>query len=227
MSGELPSDVNPYEIEPQLSAYAPRPARIDRDRLMFEAGRAAAASHPSASAALALRPGVIAWFPPSSPSAPPTNWMWPASTLALGMVSVVLGLVLLFRPEPLERVQVVERVVNVPVHAPAAFPQPLAVSSGITRPDHDVPPLPAAEEEAPAIALESLPEDHFLRVRQTALTQGVEWLAPPARRETARLSPAPTRGKLMRQLAAPPAAAATQSTGSSWSLWFSAGRPAM
>ena len=227
MSGELPSDVNPYQIEPQLTAYAPRPARIDRDRLMFEAGRAAAASHPSAGAALALRPGVIAWFPPPSPQAgSPASWLWPASTLALGLVSVGLGIVLLLRP--MERVQVVERIVRIPAHAPQAVPGPMAVSSGGLLPDREVVRQPADEQETPAIALESLPENHLLRVRQTALTQGGELLAPPIGRETARLSPPPTRGALMRQLTAPPAAAATQSSWSNWSHWFSASqKPAM
>lgn len=223
MSGELPSDVNPYQIEPELSAYAPRPPRIDRDRLMFEAGRAAEVSHPAASAALSLRPGVIAWFPAGPQPAAPMNWLWPASTMAMTVVAVGLGLALLLRPVPLERVQVVERVVRIPAHAPQAAPDPtLAVSSGgLNQAHHDF-ARPVAEEEAPVLALESLPENHPLRVRQVALTQDVDVLSPQPNGDTARLTPLPTRGSLMRKLAAPPAAAATQSAPLfRWSDWFS------
>ncbi|HUE74701.1 MAG TPA: hypothetical protein VMP01_27785 [Pirellulaceae bacterium] len=222
MSSELPADVNPYQIEPELTAYAPRPPRIDRDRLMFEAGRAAEVSHPAASAALSLRPGAIAWFPPAPQSPPPMNWLWPASTMAMTVVAVGLGLALLVRPVPLERVQVVERVVRIPSHAPQAVPQPLAVSSGHRdQANHDF-AGPAAEDEAPVLTLESLPENHVLRIRQVALTQDIDALAPPVSSDTARLTPLPTRGSLMRKLAAPPAAAATKSAPLfRWSDWFS------
>jgi hypothetical protein len=213
--------VNPYQIEPELSAYAPRPPRIDRDRLMFEAGRAAAVSHPAASAALSLRPGVIAWFPPAPQSAAPASWLWPASTMGMTVVAMGLGLALLLRPVPLERVQ----VIRIPAHAPQAAPNPtLAVSSGgLNQPDRDVAPhLPAVADEAPVVALESLPENHMLRVRQVALTDGVESVVLPVSRDTTRLTPPPTRGALMRQLAAPRAAAASPSASPlRWSDWFS------
>lgn len=226
MSGELPSDVNPYQIEPELSAYAPRPARIDRDRLMFEAGCAAAVSHPPPSAALALRPGVIAWFPAPQPTAP-TTWAWPVCTAAMTLVATGLGLALLLRPAPLDRVQVVERVVQIPSRVPQAVPDPtLAVSSGgLNQAGHDFAPRPAAEEEAPVVVLEALPQDHVLRVRQTALTQGVETLSSPLSSDAARLMPPPTRGSLMRQFTSPPAAAATQAAPwSGWSRWLG-GKP--
>ena len=218
MSGELPSDVNPYQIEPGLSAYAPRPPRIDRDRLMFEAGRAAEVSHPAASAALSLRPGVIAWFPPGPPSPAPMNWLWPASTMGMTVVAMGLGLALLLQPAPLERVP----VARIPVHVPQTLPQPMAVSSGRRdQPDHDF-ASPAAEDEAPVLTLDSLPENHVLRVRQVALTEDVDLLSPQPGGDTIRLTPLPTRGSLMRKLAAPPAAAATKSAPLfRWSDWFS------
>lgn len=222
MSGELPADVNPYQIEPELSAYAPRPPRIDRDRLMFEAGRAAEVSHPAASAVLSLRPGVIAWFPTGPQPAAPLNWLWPASTMAMTLVAMGLGVALLLQPAPRQRVP----IVRIPAHAPQAA-SPLAVSSGgLNQPHQDFAHGPAAEEEAPVIALESLPENHVLRLRQVALTQDVDALAPSLSRDTTRLTPLPTRGSLMRSLAAPPAAAATKSAPwFRWSDWFSHPQP--
>ena len=227
MSGELPGDVNPYQIEPQLSAYAPRPPRIDRDRLMFEAGRAAAASHPASSAARALRPGVIAWFPPS-PSAAPANWLWPVCTAGMTVIAVSLGLALLLRPAPLERVQVVERVVHIPPPLPQAAPKPtLAVTSGgLNHAGQDLRHQPATAQETPVVTLADLPANHMLRVRHVAFSEGVESLSPPAGSHFSRLSPPPTRGSLMRKLASPPAAAAVVPTSplSRWSDWL-VGKP--
>jgi hypothetical protein len=219
MSGEMPADVNPYQIEPQLSAYAPRPPRIDRDRLMFEAGRAAAASHPSASAALALRPGVIAWFPAPQPGAPATlGWVWPTCTAAMTCLAVALGLALVLRSGP-DRVQVIDRVIRIPSPTPQATPDaPRMVSSGGL--NHDFADPPPMANESPALTLESLPENHLLRVRQAALTQGDDMLSPQPGSDTARLTRPPTRGSLMRQFAAPPAAAARSAPVFRWQAWF-------
>ncbi len=220
MASELPSDPNPYQIEPDLSAYAPRPPRIDRDRLMFEAGRAAALGQSPAGVGVPLRPGVIAWFP-GPPTLVPSSWLWPASTLAMTVVAAGLGIALLLGSTPLERVQVVERVVRIPAPVPQTAPQPTlaATSGGLHQADHDLPRQPFAEEEAPVVTIESLPENHLLRVRHVALTQGVDALTPSASRETRRLSPTPTRGSLMRKLASPPAAAPTPAL-FRWQSWL-------
>jgi hypothetical protein len=58
-------------LEARLTALTPRPAGLDRDRLMFLAGRAAAAQ--------TARRG---W----------TSWLWPCATAASLALAVVLGL---------------------------------------------------------------------------------------------------------------------------------------
>lgn len=226
MSSELPRESSDQQVEADLSAYAPRPPRIDRDRLMFEAGRAAAQSQLSAGAAAAMRQGFIAWFP-SPPTLIPGNWLWPASTLAMALVALGLGFALLLRPDPQERVPDVARRMRAPdLKAPAAPHPPLLVSSGglppTGRQDRPEPPAP----EGPVVSLDSLPENHLLRVRQVLLTQGVEALPSPVVRETTRLSPPPTRGALMRTMmmtrgAGSPARPALWQ----WSNWFSSELP--
>lgn len=73
------------EIEAALQALAPSPSRIDRDRLMFEAGAR------------------------SRSAAPRRRWLWPS--IAAGLAAVVVGesAILARRPSP----QVIERVVVV------------------------------------------------------------------------------------------------------------------
>lgn len=76
-------------LEAALAALAPRSAAIDRDRLMYEAGRA------SVSTVDASGHG---------------RWAWPTAFSAMSAVAATLFLALMFRP-PL----VVERVVQAPV----------------------------------------------------------------------------------------------------------------
>lgn len=78
-------------FEAALASLVPR-ERIDRDRLMFEAGVAAA------------RPQ----------SAVRGRWAWPALS-AVTATAAALLVVLAFRPQPEVVVQIVERVVEVPV----------------------------------------------------------------------------------------------------------------
>jgi hypothetical protein len=223
MSNQLPHDPGPGEIEADLSAYAPRPPRIDRDRLMFEAGRAAVQSQLSAGAAAAMRQGFVAWFP-SPPTFFPTSWLWPASTLAMTLVALGLGIALLLRPDPQERMPVVDRVRHAPAASRPATPHPpLLVNSGGLPPtgqqDRPEPPAP----EGPVVSLDSLPENHLLRVRQVVLTQGVEALPSPVVRETTRLSPPPTRGALMRTMM-PPGSVPARPALFQWRSWFTSGR---
>jgi hypothetical protein len=75
-------------IESALAALAPRPARLDRDRLLYEAGRLAALQERS-------------W----------KRYGWPAAAAALAATLLVS---LIVRPEP----QIVERVVRVPIATP-------------------------------------------------------------------------------------------------------------
>jgi hypothetical protein len=217
MSSNLPRDPSDQQAEAELSAYSPRPPRIDRDRLMYEAGRAAAQSQLSPAVGAVLRHGVIAWFP-SPPTLIPTNWLWPAATLALALVSVSLGIALLVRSGPVDREPIArrDRQGNVALDEPRTT----AVSSGglpAAALQHEPPPAATPE---PVLSVDSLPEDHLLRVRQIALTEGVDALALPAGREASRMSAPPTRGTLMRSLSLPQASPAARPALFQWSSWF-------
>jgi hypothetical protein len=63
-------------LEAQLAALIPRDDRLNRDRLMFEAGRAAAAERPQ--------------------NMPPHRWAWPASFAGMTTVAASLLAVLVF-----------------------------------------------------------------------------------------------------------------------------------
>jgi hypothetical protein len=84
-------------FEADLAALQPRADRLDRDRLMFLAGQAAAARGNAAAAARTRR------------------WAWPAALAAMTTVAAALLAVVVWRPEP----QVVERIIEAPVERPA------------------------------------------------------------------------------------------------------------
>ena len=79
--GELPADLKAFEA--RLAALKPRPDRLDRDALLFEAGQA--------SAQVGL----------------PYRWAWPSAFGAMTTLAVVLLTVVLLRPEPQPVVQYV------------------------------------------------------------------------------------------------------------------------
>jgi hypothetical protein len=60
-------------LETALAGLAPRPACIDRDRLMFLAGQRSAARR---------------------------GWLWPCASAALASAATLLSVLLLYRPEP-------------------------------------------------------------------------------------------------------------------------------
>jgi hypothetical protein len=79
-------------LEAALAALVPRGDRLQRDRLMFLAGRAAAS-----------RPG----------AAVSRRWAWPAAFSAMTAVAASLLVMLVTRPGP----QIVERIVEVPAES--------------------------------------------------------------------------------------------------------------
>ncbi|HJT31371.1 MAG TPA: hypothetical protein VJ783_04925 [Pirellulales bacterium] len=85
--GHTPSDLQ--ALEAALASLAPRPATIDRDRLMYEAGRASVSTVPAA---------------------PHGRWAWPAAFSAMSAIAASLFLALVLRPPV-----VVERVVQAPM----------------------------------------------------------------------------------------------------------------
>ena len=211
MSNQLPHDPHSSELEADLSAYAPRPPRIDRDRLMFEAGRAAQASQAVGGGAI-LRPGVIAWFP-LQPTLFPSNWVWPASTLAMTLLAAALGIALLLRGDGTERVPIVDRVATAPEIA-ATHP---ITSGGL--PAAMQRSADAAAASGTALTLDALPKDHLLRVRHVALTEEIDTQPEAVGRETVRLAPPPTRGALMRTMLMSRSAGSSTSALWQWSSW--------
>jgi hypothetical protein len=97
---QIPPDPELKEIESMLGELVPRSSRLDRDKLMFQAGAM------------------------SSRGARRRAWMWPAMTAVLLAVLCGESLFLAGRPAP----QVIERVVFVP--APAPGPAAVAASAG-------------------------------------------------------------------------------------------------
>jgi hypothetical protein len=94
------------KLENALRGLAPVPVQMDRDRLMFDAGRAAR----------------------------PAGWKWPMATGIVSLIACVLGVCLMLRPEPMviERtvyVQVPSKPVPEPTPRPAPTPTPLEYSS--------------------------------------------------------------------------------------------------
>ncbi len=83
-----------------LRGLAPRAGGLDRDRLMFRAGRASA----------------------------PRRWAWPLATAVSAAAALALGVLLWARPEPPARV--VEHVVSLPAEAPPRAPDDPAASPG-------------------------------------------------------------------------------------------------
>jgi hypothetical protein len=106
-------------LEASLGKLSPSPAALDRDQLMFQAGRASAR----------------------------LRWLWPAVAGTASLTAAALALVLVFRPVPVSVVE--QRVVVIRQQAPPAVPahpetppEPWVETSA---PVEDEPPLPQAE----------------------------------------------------------------------------------
>jgi hypothetical protein len=88
-------------LESQLTSLTPQPSSLDRDYLLYHAGRAS------------VRQG----------------WLWQAATGFLVLVVAALSLALLYRPIQRSEPLVVERVVYLPAERPVPPPSPAATSS--------------------------------------------------------------------------------------------------
>jgi hypothetical protein len=86
---EFPSELKAFEAS--LGALMPRASRVDRDRIMYEAGAAAAVELP--------------WQPQPAKR----RWLWPATAAALALVASCLGAALMLRGSPVERIVYVQR----------------------------------------------------------------------------------------------------------------------
>jgi hypothetical protein len=99
---ELPPELKAMEAE--LSALRPRDDRLDRERLVFLAGRASTAGRPAMG-----------------------RWAWPAAFAGMTAVAAGLLVALVLRPEP----EVVERIRIVTVPAEAQVDEPSSLTEEV------------------------------------------------------------------------------------------------
>ena len=167
LSRENPDDLK--QVQETLAALAPRPPQVDRDRLMFLAGAAAAGGQ---------RSGVG-----SRESAVVTSrnaWLWPAATAALGATSLALAIALDVRSDAPPQIVYVERP---GMEAPQAIAR--------ANPTHESPAV-AVKADAPGAtprvaeplaanrtAVPQVPTDNYLRSREVALRMGLDALGAP------------------------------------------------
>lgn len=134
------------ELEEQLAALRPTESRLNRDRLMFEAGQAMAARASDASSRL-------------------PRWFWPSATAAMTLAAGLLSVLLAINAGPRETVE------TVVVQPPAPNSNAAAVPS---RDDPGFKPVDWSLE-IDAIH-SSLATRNYLHVRRIALTKGVDAL---------------------------------------------------
>jgi hypothetical protein len=143
-------------IESQLARLTPVAAQVDRDRLMFEAGRVAARPSRLGRLDVARWPGYIAgpsWH---------AGLVWPAMTTLTTAASLLLAVSLIWQRHSLE-VALKERSQQTISVAQVGEQRPAEASSTNTRPS-----LATAEW-----MYSRQPVPGYLRIRYAALTRGV------------------------------------------------------
>jgi len=98
-------------VEASLAALPPFPSGIDRDRLVYLAGQAAAGALPGTKRR-------------------PAGWLWPMATAASLLVAAALGAMLAVRSQP----EIVERLVVVRQPAEPVAPAPVAAHPAVETP---------------------------------------------------------------------------------------------
>jgi hypothetical protein len=81
---QLPAEL--AALEQQLAGFAPAPPHVDRDRLMFAAGRATGLGDGEAARVHPARSDLA-------------NWFWPAATVAMTAATLLLATMLVWRTE--------------------------------------------------------------------------------------------------------------------------------
>jgi len=148
---ERPGDL--AAVEQALAGFSPLPPQLDRDRLMFLAGRANALATDKPALRL-----------------PPT-WLWPASTATLAATSLALALALAFPAASPPTIIYRDRLVVAPVAEQQG--QPELTRATIT----PVAPLPRDHEQRDHDQREIT--GSYLKSRELALRMGLDALGSP------------------------------------------------
>lgn len=164
MSYEQPNDDSLTPVEQALASFSPQSLRLDRDRLMFLAGQASAAGLPVSNVQKQ------------------SSRAWPLSTAALAVCAAALGVALVIRPAPEEKIIYRDRFVTRPAES-----QPIAPVTPLDSPD--LPTVAADSIEARSFSV--LPRNNYLRSRDVAFRLGLDALGSQTSAGSA-TAPAPT-----------------------------------
>jgi hypothetical protein len=183
-------------LENLLGAFAPQPAEIDRDQLMFQAGFCAG------QAAVAIEPKRSFW----------QSQLWPVLATASTLAAMVLGILAWQRPE---RIVVVER--------PTAAPPQQAESrqTVLATPDEPTSPDANASGSPPGID----PTVNYLLQRDLVLRDGLDALSHADAAGSSYYSRAtPTQRQLLQELPGEFRRQTVQlETGEWWQPWLISG----
>ena len=146
-------DLKPFEA--MLGSLRPVASRIDRDRLMYEAG-GAAASAAAVVPATALNPA-------TAESRRSKQWLWPCISAAMLLIAASLGAALAFRGQPHERIVYITR--------------PSTASPDVKT--TDAPHSPLVAIDAQPAAGDRLSEQSNFVLRERALRFGVDSIGIP------------------------------------------------
>jgi hypothetical protein len=184
--------------ESLLKDFVPASSGIDRDRLMYLAGRAAAFAEAGPR--------------PSHRSRAAGNaWIWPAATAVMSATSLALAIALVIRPAP----SIAEREGSAP---PAHRQEPqIPDPSGMRALVHDAAPAqrtelddPRGAERSEAVEFAGSRARNYLQQREIALNHGVDALPTAASAESVARAALPQR-KLLEELLPPAAGQASDS----------------
>ena len=139
-------------FEAQLASLAPRAARLDRDRLMFLAGQASAATGTIEP----LRRG----------------WAWPAAFSAMTALAAALRVMVLTHPEP----RVIEKIVRVPVEVVESNEAVSAIkpSGGSLAPSNMAQPLAVAAADVRTLDDKTRSGHAYVELRDRVLAMGLD-----------------------------------------------------
>jgi len=159
-------------VETSLQSFTPIALHVDRDRLMFLAGRATAEAANSGGKAVLSTPYSVFSTAHAGQNGPPRvagrHWPWPAATATLAATSLVLLTALLLRPAP--QPQIVYREHEVSAAAPSRESQPTTQLAST----NDVPLTFVGH-----LKTAEVPANNYLRSREVALRMGVDAIGSP------------------------------------------------